>query len=131
MRLVAGAAMNPVWSPDGRLIVYAGGDVAGSAPLLAVRPEGTPVTLPTIRVAANNGERCRFLPNGQGLIYAQGLWTPQNFWLLDLTTNKTRQLSRLTNTATIRSFDISPDGKHLVFDRLRENSDIVLIDLRN
>jgi hypothetical protein len=27
------------------------------------------------------------------------------------------------------SFDITPDGKHIVFDRIRQNSDIVLIDL--
>ena len=129
MRLVAGVATNPVWSPDGTLIVYTGEEVAGSAPLHGVRPDGSPVTLPTIRVAANSGERFRFLPNG-GLIYTQGLWARNNFWLLDLTTNKARQLSRLTNTAMIRSFDISPDGKQIVFDRLRENSDIVLIDLR-
>ena len=29
----------------------------------------------------------------------------------------------------MRAFDIAPDGKRIVFDRLRENSDIVLIDL--
>jgi MinD-like ATPase involved in chromosome partitioning or flagellar assembly len=29
----------------------------------------------------------------------------------------------------MRSFDISPDGTTIVFDRLREKSDIVLIDL--
>ena len=29
----------------------------------------------------------------------------------------------------MRTFDITPDGKQIVFDRLRENSDIVLIDL--
>jgi hypothetical protein len=27
------------------------------------------------------------------------------------------------------TFDISPDGSQIVFDRLRENSDIRLIDL--
>jgi hypothetical protein len=29
----------------------------------------------------------------------------------------------------MRTFDITPDGKQIVFDRERENSDIVLIDL--
>jgi hypothetical protein len=29
----------------------------------------------------------------------------------------------------MQTFDITPDGKHIVFDRLRDNSDIVLIDL--
>ena len=29
----------------------------------------------------------------------------------------------------MRHFDISPDGKRIIFDRLSDNSDIVLIDL--
>jgi hypothetical protein len=29
----------------------------------------------------------------------------------------------------VRAFDITPDGAHIVFDRLRENSDVVLIEL--
>jgi hypothetical protein len=29
----------------------------------------------------------------------------------------------------MRTFDITPDGTRIVFDRLRDNSDIVLIDL--
>jgi len=29
----------------------------------------------------------------------------------------------------MQTFDVTPDGKQIVFDRLRENSDIVLIDL--
>ena len=53
----------------------------------------------------------------------------QDFWLLDLATKKTRPLSHLDNSATMRTFDITPDGKQIVFDRLRDNSDIVLIDL--
>ena len=30
----------------------------------------------------------------------------------------------------MRTFDVTPDGKQIVFDRLRDNSDIVLIDLK-
>ena len=30
----------------------------------------------------------------------------------------------------MRSFDISPDGKQIVFDRVRENADLVLIDVK-
>jgi tricorn protease-like protein len=52
-----------------------------------------------------------------------------NFWLLDLATKKQRQLTRLSNQGLIQTFDITPDGKEIVFDRLRENSNIVLIDL--
>jgi Tol biopolymer transport system component len=128
VRLIAGVALNPVWSPNGNLIVYAGANVASSSPLLAVDPRGSRVELPEIKVR-REGERARFLPDGKGLIYMQGLLPLQDFWLLDLATKKTRPLTRLSNNAAMRTFDITPDGKQIVFDRLRENSDIVLIDL--
>ena len=40
----------------------------------------------------------------------------------------TRQLTRFRHRDTMRTFDVAPDGKQIVFDRLRDNSDIVLID---
>jgi Tol biopolymer transport system component len=127
-RIVAKAAFNPVCSPDDSVIVYSGPTVALWDPLLAVRPNGEPVNLPSIQLRAH-GERYRFLPDGKGLVYMQGAFGVQDFWLLDLRTKKTRQLARLNSSATMRSFDITPDGKQIVFDRLRENSSIVLIDL--
>jgi hypothetical protein len=42
---------------------------------------------------------------------------------------KSRQLSQLNSAAAMRTFDVMPDGKQIVFDRTKENSDIVLIDL--
>jgi Tol biopolymer transport system component len=128
-RLVGGTAINPVWSADGNLIVYAGAGGAAYSPLLAVRPDGTPVRLPAIQTRRGDGERARFLPGGKGLVYMQGLLPSQDFWLLELSTMKTRQLTRLDNRAAMRSFDITPDGKEIVFDRLKDNSDIVLIEL--
>jgi Tol biopolymer transport system component len=59
----------------------------------------------------------------------QGGFRGQDFWMLNLATRQTRQLTRLANLASMRTFDITPDGKQIVFDRLRNNSDIVLIDL--
>ena len=117
------------WSPDGSMIVYAGVQVNAIAPLLAVRPDGDPVELPEIEVL-RAGERARFLPDGSGLVYMQGLHsTTQDFWLLDLVTMKSRRLTRLDPTATMRTFDITPDGQRIVFDRLSEDSDIVMIEL--
>ena len=129
VRLVAGAGLDPVWSSNGSLIVYTGKVVAASAPLLAVRPDGGSVELPAIQVWTG-GQRHRFLPNGEGLIYMQGDGPSQDFWLLDLRTRESRLLARLANSGGMRTFDVTPDGKQIVFDRLRDNSDIVLIDLR-
>ncbi len=128
VRLVAGPALDPVWSPDGTLIVYTG-QKGATAPLLAVRPDRSVVDLPEIRIPFGGGGRSRFLPSGKGLVIVQGPIGAQNFWLLDLATQKMRQVTHLSNSAAMSSFDVTPDGTHIVFDRVRENSDIRLIDL--
>jgi serine/threonine protein kinase/Tol biopolymer transport system component len=128
VRLIAGTAHDPVWSPSGDLIVYTGQNVSVDAPLLAIRPDGTNVEMPVIRLRVE-GQRYRFLPDGLALVYTQGPFPAQDLWLLDLATKKSRQLSRLHNSAATQSFDVTADGKQIVFDRVRENSDIVLIDL--
>jgi Tol biopolymer transport system component len=43
---------------------------------------------------------------------------------------QTRELARLNHQARTQAFDITPDGKRIVFDRSQDNSDIVLIELR-
>jgi Tol biopolymer transport system component len=72
----------------------------------------------------------RFLPDGRGLVHMKSSTNfHQEFWLLDLSTMQDRQLTRLDDASTLRTFDITPDGKRIVFDRLLEHGDIVLIDL--
>ena len=129
---VSGEAVNPVWSPKGTLIVYGGAVVAGQIPLLGVKPDGVPVELPDVRAGQSTDHR--FLPSGTGLVYLPRGQSP-DFWLLDLATKKPRQLTSLSNQGRLGrfditpGFDITPDGKYIVFDRSRENSNIVLIDL--
>jgi serine/threonine protein kinase/Tol biopolymer transport system component len=129
VRIATGPFLDPVWSPRGDLIVYCGTQVFTLAPLLAVHPDGTPAKLPEINVQ-RQGERARFLPDGTGLVYMLGgTLVGQDFWLLDVSTMRSRRLTQLNNPAAMRTFDVTPDGSRIVFDRLRENSDIVLIDL--
>ena len=129
VRIASGPFLDPVWSPRGDLIIYGGTQVFTLMPLLGVRPDGTDVKLPEIRVE-RDGERARFLPDGSGLVYMLGsTMAGQDFWLLDLGSMRSRRLTRLKNLAAMRTFDITADGRRIVFDRARENSDIVLIDL--
>jgi serine/threonine protein kinase/Tol biopolymer transport system component len=125
VRLREGNWVNPVWSPNGDLIVYAGRSVVGQVALLGVRPDGTSIELPHVMVRPGG---YRFLPNGKGLVYLPRI-PSLDFWLLDFATGKSRQLTRLSNQGALRTFDITPDGKYIVFDRSRQNSNIVLIEL--
>ena len=124
VRLVAGQAFNPVWSPEGTIILYANVE-AGRVPLMGVRPDGSPVALPDIQVRPGG---YRFLPDGKGLVYLPHIRS-QDFWLTDLATGSSRQLTRLEDRGALQRFDISGDGRFIVFDRERENSNVVLIDL--
>ena len=54
---------------------------------------------------------------------------PEHFWILDLASMSTRRISSFDLRTTNRTFDITPDGMQIVFDRQRDNSDLVLIDL--
>jgi Tol biopolymer transport system component len=124
-RLLEGQWVNPVWSPRGDLIVYAGRSVIGQVELRGVRPDGTPVELPHVLVRPGG---YRFLPDGTGLVFVERIQSP-DFWLLDFATGSRRQLTRLINRGALRTFDITPDGESIVFDRSRQNSNIVLIEL--
>jgi Tol biopolymer transport system component len=128
IRLVEGVIHDPVWSPDGRFILYS--EALGSAVhrLRGVTPDKRPVPLPDIWVRYA-GNRYRFLPDGKAVIVMKGEGWQQNFWMLNLATEQMRQLTNLRPGFDMRSFDISRDGKQILFDRYRENSDVVLIDL--
>ena len=55
----------------------------------------------------------------------------KEFWVVDLKTGHERQLTNLGRELTINDFDVSADGREIIFDRSREESDIVLFDLPN
>ena len=128
VRLVNELSSSPAWSPDGTFIVYAGPQIGALMTIKAVTPDGRPYTIPEIRVRTF-GERHRFMPDGRSLLLALGEFRNLNFWLVDLATGSRRQLTNLQAGPSMKSFDVSPDGKQILFDRARENSDIVLIDL--
>jgi len=130
-RVAHGMAHAPVWSPAGDLIAYAGDNVGGHAPLLAVRPDGTPVELPDLQAIPAPGGSARFVPDGSALVFLRGA-RARDFWRLDLPSMQVRQLTNIateTDLGDIGSFDVTSDGRRIIFDRQRDNSDIRLIDL--
>jgi hypothetical protein len=76
---------------------------------------------------ARLGGGYRFVANSKIVYLERGQAT--DFTMLDLTSQTTRPLTHLSAQGGLRTFDITPDGKQIVFDRSHENSDIYLIDL--
>ena len=53
----------------------------------------------------------------------------RNFYRMDLENGTERQLTDLKPGTLIQSFDVSLDGQQIIFDRQKDNADVVLIDL--
>jgi hypothetical protein len=54
----------------------------------------------------------------------------KELWVVDLTTGAERQLTDLNAGPRLQDFDVTPGHNMVVFDRVREESDIVLIERR-
>src|SRR5439155_1466153 len=104
---------------DGKAVeVLRGSDEAWFQPpaVSAVRAEETTVGLPAIRLRVE-AKRYRFVQDGRAVAYAQGTSAAQDFWLLDIATKDSRHLRLVNNPAATQSFDVTADGKQIVFDR--------------
>ncbi len=127
--LVPEYSVDPAWSPDGEWFLYSGPDVGTTFQVRAMRADGrlhpfTPLTL------SRGARRLVFLREGQALVVLRGEINHKNFSLIDLETGAERQLTNFGRAFIIRDFDVSPDGREIVFDQVQENSDVVLIDLK-
>lgn len=69
-----------------------------------------------------------FALGGRALVVLRGTIQHKDIWLVDLKTGKGRQLTMLPADFNIRDFDLSPDGRAVVLERVQERSDIVLLD---
>jgi len=132
VRLTEAASYSPIWSPDGRFIVYSEPLQGGTALAKAITPDKTPVPMPDIRVNYTSVTPYRFMPGGNALVFVKEgafIGGGGDFYTVDLKTGEVRQLTDMKMHFATRSFDITPDGKQIIFDRLRDNSDIAIIDL--
>ena len=128
VRMVDSVSSNPVWSPDGAFILYSGTPRARSVPQRAVSADGRPYPLPTLAVD-RVGDSYRFIPGTRTLVVKLGGFRRQDLWAFDLATGERRRLTALRPGESLPRFDVSPDKTRIVFERLEEKSDVVLVEL--
>jgi Tol biopolymer transport system component len=121
-------SVDPAWAPDGRFAVYSGPDIGTTFSVKAVTGEAITHSMPALTLT-RGARHLVFLPGGKALVFLRGEIQHKNLWLMDLATGAERQLTKLTPDFDIRDFDISPDGREVVLERMQERSDVVLLDL--
>jgi dipeptidyl aminopeptidase/acylaminoacyl peptidase len=62
-------------------------------------------------------------------VFLRGEIQHKNLWRIDLDTGAERQLTKVPPDFDVRDFDISPEGHEVVFERVQEHSDVLLLDL--
>jgi Tol biopolymer transport system component len=126
--LVSEYSVEPAWAPDGHVLIYSGPDIGTTFQVKAVTAGGTPYPLPHLTLTRGARHLC-FLPGRRAVVALKGEIEHKNFWLIDLETGTERQLTNFGPEFVVRNFDVSPDGREIVLDRVQDNSDIVLFDL--
>jgi Tol biopolymer transport system component len=127
-RFVDEHSVDPVWSPEGDVVVFSGPDIGTTFPMKAVTSAGTAHPLPKMTLT-RGARHVAFMPGRPALVVARGDIQHKNLWLIDLATGAEEQLTNLAPDFEMRDFDISPDGRELVLEQVQEHSDIVLIEL--
>jgi Tol biopolymer transport system component len=121
-------SVDPAWAPGGRFVVYSGPDIGTTFSVKAVTAEAAAHPVPSLTLT-RGARHLAFLPGGRALVFLRGEIQHKNLWLIDLETGAERQLTNFTPDFEIRDFDISPDGREVVLERMQEHSDVVLMEL--
>ncbi|MCU1311921.1 MAG: tolB protein [Candidatus Angelobacter sp.] len=121
-------SVDPAWAPDGSFVVYSGPDIGTTFSVKAVTADASAHRLPAL-ILTRGARHLTFLPRRRALVFLRGEIQHKNLWLIDLETGVERQLTNFTPDFDIHDFDISPDGREVVLERVHGRSDVVLLDL--
>ena len=122
-------SVDPAWQPTGGFVVYSGPDIGATFSVKAAAPDGLAYSLPRLTSLTRGARHLKFLSGGRGLAFLRGGIEHKDLWVIDPNTGAERQLTNLPADFDIRDFDISPDGREVVLERVQERSDILLLDL--
>lgn len=120
-------ARDPAWAPSGEFLVYTGADVGTELTIGAINADGTPHAMPDLALTRGS-RRLDFLLDDRTLVFLKGTLSHKDLWAVDLATGEQRPLSSLGPGPIVTDFDVAPDGSEIVFDRVGEASDLVLIE---
>ena len=126
--LVQDYSLDPAWAPGGAFVVYSGADVGTKFTIKSVTADAAPHALPDLTLT-RGARHLAFLPGGRALVFLRGDIKHKNLWRIDFETGAQIELTNLPPDFDVRDFDISPDGRDIVLERVQEHSDVVLLDL--
>jgi Tol biopolymer transport system component len=127
VRLVREHSSDPAWSLDGDIVVFSGADVGTTFKLKAIDAKGRPYSIPELTLT-RGARHIGFLEGKRSLVYLRGDMRHKNLWAVDLETGVERQLTNFAAGFNLRDFDVAPDGREIVVERMQEHSDIVLLE---
>jgi Tol biopolymer transport system component len=121
-------SVDPTWAPDGRFVLYSGPDIGTRFSVKAVTAEAAPHLLPALTLS-RGARHLAFLAGTHTIVALLGEIQHKDLWQIDLDTGVERQLTHLPPGFDIQEFDISPDGREVILERVQEHSDIEVLDL--
>ncbi|MEO5826814.1 MAG: hypothetical protein ABIR59_13065, partial [Gemmatimonadales bacterium] len=128
---VPGEAHSPAWSPDGSEIAFVSGNSpfvfgmvyfanVGTSSLWVVPIDGGPPRAVTDNTASNGSPQ--WLPGGKMLYFVSDRGGSRDVYRMSL--NGSSEPVRLTTGLAAQTITLSPDGRHLAYNRLSSSTNI-------